>query len=61
MLQLFVCCPRMNLLWFTLTTWKVERHSVLRTKAERLRFFDGVAESHYPPLQLKPHSLGNSH
>ena len=32
-LQLFPCCPRMNLLWFTLTTWKVERHSVLRTKA----------------------------
>ena len=32
MLQLFLCCPRMNLLSFTLTTWKVERHSVLRTK-----------------------------
>ena len=44
MLQLFVCCPRMNLLWFTLTTWKIERHSVLRTKAERLRFFDGVVD-----------------
>ena len=33
MLQLVLCCPRMNLLSFTLTTWKVERHSVLRTKA----------------------------
>ena len=33
MLQLLLCCPRMNLLSFTLTTWQVERHSVLRTKA----------------------------
>ena len=33
MVQLFLRCPRMNLLRFTLTTWKVERHSVLRTKA----------------------------
>ena len=33
MLRLFLCCPRMNLLLFTPTTWKVERHSVLRTKA----------------------------
>ena len=32
MVQLFLGCPSMNLLSFTLTTWKVERHSVLRTK-----------------------------
>ena len=33
MVQLFLGCPRMNLLSLTLATWKVERHSVLRTKA----------------------------